>query len=176
MDDSKFVRIKKAVGLAAVAIALGAGPLLAQTGTIQGTVRSAVTSEALQGARVTLDGTQLVGQTDTDGRYTITGVPAGIYSVRVQMIGFQTVILSNQQVTGGAPRVTNFELSPSILRLEGVVVTGVAEATEIVKLPFVEGSDAFEFKEIVASAIANPAMLSTLNTVMKRANKNFQAN
>ena len=44
--------------------------------------------------------------------------------------------ITNQVVSAGLPTTVNFSLQASILRIEGVVVTGVASQTEVVKLPF----------------------------------------
>jgi TonB-linked SusC/RagA family outer membrane protein len=133
-------------GLAIAALTLFvATPLLAQTGRIEGTVRDANSDDPVAGARVTVVGTQMSAETNENGYYAIQEVPVGTYEVRVSVIGYQTVTITNQRVQGGLPTTVNFSLARSILRIEGVVVTGVAEATEAVKLPFtvdqVKGED-----------------------------------
>lgn len=122
--------------LAALAVAFGAGSLLAQTSRVEGTVRNAQTGDPIAGARVTVVGTELAATTNQNGYYAIENVPVGTYSVRVTVIGFQSATITNQVVAAGLPTTVNFSLNPSILRIEGVVVTGVAERTEVVKLPF----------------------------------------
>src|SRR5437867_11298834 len=48
-----------------------------ETGTITGVVRAQDTGAPLWDARVTVAGTSFNAETDSAGRYTITGVPAG---------------------------------------------------------------------------------------------------
>lgn len=122
--------------LAALAVVLGAGSVLAQTSRIEGTVRDAQSRDPVENARVSVVGTNLFALTNVNGYYAIENVPVGTYDVRVQVIGFQSVVFTNQRVTAGLPTTVNFQLQPSILRIEGVVVTGVAEGTQAVKLPF----------------------------------------
>ncbi len=136
MFHSLSGRTGRVLGLVVLTLFLVAGEVLAQTGRIEGTVRRTSTRDPLVGARVTVVGTSLAGVTNQNGYYSIENVPVGTYDVRVQIIGYQSVIATNQQVTANLPATVNFTLNASILRLEGVVVTGVAEATQAVKLPF----------------------------------------
>src|SRR3954468_21910035 len=61
----------------------------AATGTIEGRVFNAQTSEYVPHARVTVDGTTLETFTDSGGQYRITNVPAGSAQVRVFFTGFE---------------------------------------------------------------------------------------
>jgi TonB-linked SusC/RagA family outer membrane protein len=90
-----FIHFAAAVALAcAVGAATAIAPAHAAAqpagrGTARVTGR--VTGEAgqsLVGAQVTLEGTRLGAVTGDDGRYTIGGVPAGAYTLRVQRIGY----------------------------------------------------------------------------------------
>ena len=58
------------------------------TGTIAGVVRAQETGAPLWGARITVSGTRFDAQTDSAGRYTITGVPPGTYRVQAVIIGY----------------------------------------------------------------------------------------
>lgn len=136
MIRSLLYRSGRALGLAALAVLFSAGLVLAQTGRIEGTVRNAQSGDPIAGARVTVVGTDLAGTTNVNGYYAIENVPVGTHNLRVSVIGFQPVTITNQRVASGLPTTVNFSLEPSVLRIEGVVVTGVAERTEVVKLPF----------------------------------------
>jgi TonB-linked SusC/RagA family outer membrane protein len=110
---------------------LGAVPesLAAQeTGTIRGTVRSAVADRPLPGAQVSVPGTGRGTLTNNDGEYLIPGIPTGSQTVRVNMIGYaaeeQTVTVS---AAGAA--VANFALDESAIALDGIVVTGTVGDT-----------------------------------------------
>ncbi len=136
MIRSWLYRSGVGLALAAVAVLVSAGSALAQTSRIEGTVRGAQSGDPIAGARVTVVGTSLTGATNENGYYAIESVPVGTYNVRVNVIGFQPVTITNQVVSAGLPTTVNFSLQASILRIEGVVVTGVAEQTQVVKLPF----------------------------------------
>ena len=103
---------------------------------MEGVVRDETTRDPIAGARVSIVETELYALTNENGYYVIDSVPVGVHNVRVQLIGFQAKVFTNQQVIDGLPTSVNFDLARSILRIEGVVVTGVAEQTQAVKLPF----------------------------------------
>ncbi|MHC4066634.1 MAG: carboxypeptidase-like regulatory domain-containing protein, partial [Planctomycetota bacterium] len=150
MLRSLLSRGRRGLGLAALLL-FAAGTAFAQTGRIEGTVRSANTGDPIQGARVTVMGTDLAGVTNANGYYAIANVPVGTYEVRANVVGFQRVTITNQSVAAGLPTVVNFSLAASILRIEGVVVTGVAEEQAAVKLPFTVDRIAGEELQVPAS-------------------------
>ena len=136
MVDSRLYRFGRALVLAAVAVLLTAGSAFAQAGRVEGTVRHAVTGDPIENARVVVEGTSLAAVTNSSGFYAVDNVPTGVHTIRTQVIGFQTVVITNQGVRPGVPTTVNIDLQPSVLRIEGVVVTGVVEGTTGVKLPF----------------------------------------
>src|ERR1043166_8203683 len=69
------------------------------TGSIQGTVRVAESGLPLQSANVVVVGTRFGPTTQSDGRYTISGVPPGSHQLRVTRIGY---VLMERPVTGTA--------------------------------------------------------------------------
>src|SRR5216117_3276653 len=115
--------------LAAVAIllglSLGVRPLAAQTGTVEGTVKAAVTGQPVAGAEVTIGGANIGTRTGTDGRFSLLNVPAGPRELRVLAIGYK---LGTLRVTVTADQTTpaDVALTASILQLDAVVVTGTA--------------------------------------------------
>ena len=115
--------------LAAVAIllglSLGVRPLAAQTGTVEGTVKAAVTGQPVAGAEVTIGGANIGTRTGTDGRFSLLNVPAGPREIRVLAIGYK---LGTLRVTVTADQTTpaDVALTASILQLGAVVVTGTA--------------------------------------------------
>src|SRR6266511_1822487 len=115
--------------LAAVAIllglSLGVRPLAAQTGTVEGTVKGAVTGQPIAGAEVTIGGTNIGTRTGTDGRFSLLNVPAGPREIRVLAIGYK---LGTLRVTVTADQTTpaDLALTASVLQLDAVVVTGTA--------------------------------------------------
>jgi len=112
-------------GLAALALTLAptGSALWAQgTGTVQGRIVDASSLEPLSGVQVTIAGTDLGTLADENGRYQITGVPAGPQQVRVRLIGYRNES-SALTVPEGGSVTADFQLSVSAVSLEEVVVT-----------------------------------------------------
>src|SRR5216117_190252 len=112
-----------------VAVTLGisvvARPLSAQTGSVQGTVTAAATSEPVVGAEVTIAGTNIGVRTGPDGRFTLGNVAAGLRELRILAIGYRLATL-RLTITADQVTRTNVQLTPSVLQLDAVVVTGTA--------------------------------------------------
>jgi iron complex outermembrane recepter protein len=100
-----------------------ATPLAAQAGTLQGTVSDS-SGTTLPNASVSIEGAGLRGTTGANGGYEIRGVPAGTYTVRVRLIGYQA---ASQAVTITAHETTrtDFTLGKSTVQLAPIdVVVG----------------------------------------------------
>ena len=104
------------------------GLALAQNGTLSGVITDSESGDPLPGANISL--VELPGTgaaADIDGNYTVTGIPAGSYTVRVTFIGFKT---SEQAFTVSSGNNTlDVALAPDYTGLEEVVVTGIASST-----------------------------------------------
>ena len=100
-----------------------------ETGTVQGTVTDARTGANLGSAQVSIVGTQRGTLSAGDGTYRIANVSAGEVQVRATFLGFAT---STQTVTvqAGQTVTVNFQLSPSALALDELIVTGTAGRQE----------------------------------------------
>jgi TonB-linked SusC/RagA family outer membrane protein len=132
-------RLLVATAVAALAV-VNAAALSAQQATISGRV-TATTGQALGGANVTVSGTDATGVSTESGTYTIT-VPAGSVrgqtaTVTARYIGYKP--LSRTVTLRAGSQEVNFSLERDPLRLEEVVVTGTAEATELRKTTFTVG-------------------------------------
>src|SRR5690606_4441321 len=94
---------------------------------VTGRVTNIATMGPLPNAQVTIGTTGAL--TGSDGRYTITGVPAGEAIVRVQLLGYGS---AEQTVTvnPGQPVSADFELGVQALDLDAIVVTGTAGGTQ----------------------------------------------
>ncbi len=116
-----------ASGIAFVLLtAVGASPALAQgTGQVAGQVTNADTGEPLDGAQVVVQGTQIGGLTESDGRFSLRSVPAGEQTVRVRLIGFGTRTRT-VTVQSGQTATVNFQLQRQALDMQEIVVTGQA--------------------------------------------------
>ena len=109
---------------------------LAQSDRITGVVRYAG-GTPLEAARVTATragtGESRTATTDQSGAYTISGLPAGIYTVSASRIGYRRADRANIMV-GGEPAVVDFELEP--VPLQTVVVTATLREQELADVPF----------------------------------------
>ena len=109
--------------LAVTASLIPDATLLAQTGTIRGTVTDSANASPLEGALVTVVGTALQAQTNPNGQYRIAGVSSGDVQVRVQLIGY---VPSQQAVTvpDGGETTVDFALAAGVAQLEEIVSVG----------------------------------------------------
>jgi len=91
------------------------------TGTIRGHVTDAATQQPLSAATVAVGSRATL--TQTDGRFVLTGVPAGTDSVRARMLGYAPAVQA-VTVAGGDTVVVDFALNAQAVGLSVVVVTG----------------------------------------------------
>jgi TonB-linked SusC/RagA family outer membrane protein len=123
------------LGLALVLSLFAALPVLAQTGSVIGTVSQSGTGQALAGVRVQLEDTDFITLTRDNGRYLIPGVPAGTYTLVVDVLGHERRSQSIS-VTGGQVTTVNLVLEQDAISLQEIVVTGTAGAVAKAKVPF----------------------------------------
>lgn len=148
--------------LALPLLALSPTAARAQTGTVVGEVVDGASNQPINGAQVSIDRTNRGGLTDGRGRFSIPGVAAGTYTVRVQYIGYQT---AEQQVTVAAGQTAQlrFALGVSAITLNEVVVTGTAGAVERRKLGTSVGSvNVSQVQELVPVASVGQALQARL--------------
>jgi TonB-linked SusC/RagA family outer membrane protein len=106
------------------------------TGRITGTVTDSAAARGLPNAQVRVVGTRLGAQTDDEGRFTITGVAAGTYTVEARRLGYRPASARNVVVTEGATATANLTMTAAPLTLEAVVTTGVVDPTAGTRVPF----------------------------------------
>ncbi|HZD06212.1 MAG TPA: carboxypeptidase-like regulatory domain-containing protein, partial [Longimicrobiales bacterium] len=136
------------VAFAAMAL-LGVVPVEGQEGSVTGTVIGATSRAPIDGAQVSLEGTNLGALTNAAGRYLITGVSPGTYTMAVLNIGYQTT-RSEVTVTAGSATTADFELQISAVAMDEIVVTGTAGAVERRKIGVALGSvDVSDLQESV---------------------------
>src|SRR5512140_240491 len=93
-------------GLLLTLLTLATAPLaLGQEGTgdITGLVIHGSTREPLPSANVQVLETQRGAATDVDGRFTLQGLQPGTYQLRVSLVGYSPVLLSDIVVATGRP-------------------------------------------------------------------------
>ncbi|MBL0046938.1 MAG: carboxypeptidase-like regulatory domain-containing protein [Bacteroidetes bacterium] len=95
---------------------------IAQSGKIAGQLIDKKTGETIIGGVVRVDGTQFASVTDIEGRFSISGIPAGIYSVTVNFIGYKGQQLLNVKVAENATTQLDFPMSEDLKDLKEVEV------------------------------------------------------
>ena len=111
------------VGLiVAVLLTLMAGAAWgAVTGIVSGTVSEADTGAALSGANVVLSGSGLTTVSDAAGKFTITNVPPGLYTVCVSLIGYTDLNITGVTVNQGEEARLEARLQPALVEAAGAV-------------------------------------------------------
>ncbi len=133
----RFLSILAAVLL----IGTASGTLLAQTtGRLAGRILTS-SAESLTGANVLITGTSMGAAADLEGDYFINNVPPGVYSVRFSMIGFQTRIVENVEIS--IDRTTRVDV-----RLDEETVTGQEIVVEAFRAPPVQKDRTYQRQTI----------------------------
>tara|TARA_Y100000590_G_scaffold85298_1_gene95323 strand:+ start:1023 stop:3761 length:2739 start_codon:yes stop_codon:yes gene_type:complete len=87
--------------------------------TISGTVTDATTGDALPGANVVVEGTNMGAAATADGSYSINNVPSGSYTITASVIGYAN---GSQSVNVSGNTTVNFALDISALELSALEV------------------------------------------------------
>ncbi len=125
--------------IAALVIAIAvAAPLslVAQSGTgsIAGLVKDAAQS-AVAGAQITVVGTRIGAVSGLDGRYRISGVPAGTHELRVQRIGQQRQSVANVAVRASQETKVDISVTAAPTSLGAVVVSASRRVEKVTDAP-----------------------------------------
>ena len=98
-------------------------PLFANGGSIKGKVTDKSTSEALIGANVVVQSTQIGAATDLDGIYQIKNIPAGTYTVKASYVGYKPVEQKDVTIRNFQVVELNFELESDFTLAECIVIS-----------------------------------------------------
>jgi hypothetical protein len=146
------------VALAVVLLAVGAGGLWAQgtTGKIEGTVTDP-NGQPVAGAQVIIVGTAAGAVTSSTGYYFINNVPAGVYTLRAQMIAFSPTETQNVRVLADQTLTVNFGLKRAV-ELGAITVT-------VQQNPIVP-RDQVTSKAIVTGTVVNDMPVDNVRAVL----------
>lgn len=100
--------------------------------TFSGKITDAKTGEALPGTSLQFPDLKLGTYADNSGKFLFANVPAGHYLIEVSHVGYASII---EHIDIEKNTEKNFALQPSVLENQGVIVTGVSNATNIRKAP-----------------------------------------
>ena len=96
--------------------------LLAQIGVITGSIVDHDTNDPIIAANVVVEGTHIGAATNEQGKFRITRVPVGNQSLRVTVIGYETVVRSDIMINPVKPVVVDFKLKPSVIEFGEITV------------------------------------------------------
>ncbi len=102
---------------------------------ISGVVKDSLTNQAVEYANVALMDPATKkpvngSVADDKGKFTITGVAPGTYSIEISFIGFETKRVENLKITDKNIDIGSYIISPSIETLKEVVVEGQRQLIE----------------------------------------------
>lgn len=130
------MRISSIVTLCFVCVfCLGVSSGFAQQATLTGQVTDEV-GEPLETAKVVLEGTIFGANTDQNGTFTISGIPAGEYTIQVKFLGYRSAsqLLS---LEGGTMTEYSFRMVEDALNMEQVVISGTRYEQDRVNNPVI---------------------------------------
>lgn len=136
-------RVAQSVDILAAAAALvltvTASAAAQATGRITGVVTDSATDRPVSDVQVVVVGTRIGGVTDAQGRYTITGAPAGTRSIEARRIGYRAGRIPNVTVPDAGTVTVDIKIVAIALTLQAVVTTGVVDPTSGTRTPFTVG-------------------------------------
>jgi len=102
----------------AIALCLCSGFVFAQNGTLKGKVKDSA-GVPVEAAVITIENTKFITSADGNGNYKIENIPAGNYSVIVQIVGYNS-IEQKLTITANTTTELNFNLLQKINQLKKV--------------------------------------------------------
>lgn len=100
------------------------------TGVVSGQVVDLSTLQPIAGVSVSVVGTKRGALSKKDGRFVITNVPVGIYSIKATLVGYAPDIKADIVVSPGKPSTIEIRLSPKEVQLGETVVMSEAFRTD----------------------------------------------
>lgn len=96
--------------------------LAGTSGILEGTVKDKETGNPVPGASIIVTQTSLGKVSDVDGKYIIYNIPVGKYTVRIQMLGYVTMVFEDVQIHADLRTKLNVQLTPSSIELTEMIV------------------------------------------------------
>jgi TonB-dependent receptor len=90
--------------------------------TLFGKIIASNDNEVLVGASIVIDSTGLGAKTNLDGKFTISNIPNGTYSITVKYIGFQTKKIDSILLTNATKQELNLTLDKTSKKIKEVTI------------------------------------------------------
>ena len=95
-----------------------------QTQNIRGTVKDKISLQALEGASITIPGTNAGTVTNNTGQFVISNVPVGRIALQISYNGYKTITIPELLLTTGKELVIDVTLEEQIKEMANVTVKG----------------------------------------------------
>src|SRR5438094_369772 len=136
MTTIRFARILGILACLTTAAGVTRAPAAAVSASDARTLSGRVTEPSggpVAQATVRLVELKRTATSDNDGKYSITQIPPGTYTVSVRVIGYAPQV--RRVTVGGADVTLDVTLKPSVIELPAVQVSATAEATSALNSP-----------------------------------------
>lgn len=129
------------------------------TGKLQGVISDKETLEPLMGVNIIIVGSTFGAATDNAGFFLINRIPPGKYSVKLSMIGYQSVTINDIRIMADLTTELNYELSGESIQMESIVV--------MAKKPVVQKDQTATRVVIEGKTISEDLRAQNINEVIK---------
>ncbi|MGH7451907.1 MAG: TonB-dependent receptor, partial [bacterium] len=118
-------------------LGLGFGVVFAQTATLHGKVSDAQNGTPLPNANVavTRPGVVTGAVSNLDGQFEVQNLTAGIYTMSVSYVGYETKVIENLELQAGENRELNVTLTASEILLNPVVTSASRRQEKALEAP-----------------------------------------
>jgi outer membrane receptor protein involved in Fe transport len=151
--------------LCVFALMLAHGSAFSQSndkGSIHGTITDKDNHEPLPGANVTVKGTYYGAVSDPDGKFIISNVNAGSYTLEVSLLGYKKMQYTDYKVKAGEAVLLNVALEQTVLSLgREVVVIGQKPMFDIEETQSSHTLTKEDVKYVVTQNVQNIVALQT---------------
>ncbi len=119
-------RLARTIALTLLPVLLATGSLTSgESGKIAGKVTDKVTGEGLPAANVVVQGSTMGAAANLEGQFTIIGVPPGVYTLHISLVGYTSVTINDVRVF--IDQTARVDVSLSSSAIEGKEIVIVAE-------------------------------------------------
>lgn len=107
----------------------------AEMGVIEGRVIDSLTKKPLANVNVTVMDEGTGSATNDNGEFRMSNLPAGLHSLKVEMVGYCESVVHNLRVKPNAVYNIDLELTQTVIELESVTVTATREKSLLWDVP-----------------------------------------
>lgn len=134
------------------------------TGTIRGKVTDKQSGFEIPGVNISVTSVEPIqgGASDVFGNFRVENIPVGRHTIRVSLIGYETVTLSNLMLTSAKELEVNIALEESIVNLETVTISAQGDKKESINKMATVSSRTFSVEEAArySGALQDPARMA----------------